>query len=82
MVSYLNHIHCSQHDYTATKAMGITLYTVPTQYSSVFSRSLHYYRPGLIYVTKKDVVAVNVFLILQEWFSTISLKRTNPDFVR
>jgi len=27
MVSYLNHTPCSQHDYTATKAIDILLYT-------------------------------------------------------
>jgi len=38
-------------------------YYIPTHYSSVRFRSLHYYRPGLIILTRKlDVVVVNVFL--------------------
>jgi len=40
------------------------LYCIPTHHSSVLFRSLHYYRPGLIIMTRKqDVGAVNVFLI-------------------
>jgi len=56
--------------------MVFFLYYIPTHYSSVLSRSLHYYRPSLIIVTsrKYDVVVVTFFLLLQQWFSTISLK--------
>jgi len=36
---------------------------VSSHYSSVLLRTLHYYRPGLIILTRKyDVVVVNVFL--------------------
>jgi len=39
------------------------LHYIPTHYSSVLFRSLHYYRPGLIILTRKqDIVVANVFL--------------------
>jgi len=74
IVSYVYHAPWWKHDYTATKAMDILLYT--THYSSDLFRSLHYYRPGLIIPTRKlNVLVINVFfLFLQQWFSTTSLK--------
>jgi len=53
--------------------MNILLYT--THYSSVLFRPLHYYRRGLVILTRKlDAVVVNVFLLLQQWFLTTSLE--------
>ena len=47
---------------------------IPTHYSSVPFRWPHYYTPGLIILTRKQVVVVlNVFFLLQQWFSTVSL---------
>ena len=60
IVSYVYHAPWWKHDYTATKAMDILLYT--THYSSDLFRSLHYYRPGLIIPTRKlNVLVINVF---------------------
>jgi len=50
------------------------LYYIPTHHSSVLFRSLHYYRPGLIVVTRKMLWQLTCFLLLQQWFSTIFLK--------
>jgi len=50
-------------------------YYIPVHYSTVLFGSLHYYTPRLIILTRKqDVVVVTFFLLLHQWFSTISLK--------
>jgi len=56
-----------------------------THYSSVLFRSLHYYRPGLIILTRKqDIVVVKVFLtsttVVLNHFAEGSKIQTN-DFV-
>jgi len=50
-------------------------YYIPVHCSSVLFGSLHYYTPRLIILTRKqDVVVVTFFLLLHQWFSTVSLK--------
>ena len=56
--------------------MDIAVYYVPTHYSAVLLRSLHYYRSGLIILTieSKMLWQLTFFVLLQQCFSTISLK--------
>jgi len=52
MVSHLNHILSGNSITTQLLKLWI-FYYITTHYSSVVLRSLHYYRPGLIILTRK-----------------------------
>jgi len=84
MTSYLNHTPCQQPGYVELQKLWI-FYYIPTHYSSVPFRSLLYYIPGLIILTRKqDIVIVEVFLtstiVFLNHFAPYHLIRLCPHF--